>query len=108
MGITLALVVAGALVALWASARAAVTVCVVDVRAGKARITRGGMAPRIFSDIADVVARPRVERATLRIVRSGGRARLEVSGAVPEVQLQRLRNVIGSLPLAQLATGRRR
>jgi hypothetical protein len=101
-------VLLAAVVALAISARAAVTVCVVEVRGGKARVVRGGIAPRIFSDIADVVAAPQVGRATLRITRSGGHATLRVTGAVGENQQQRLRNVVGSVPLAQLANARRR
>jgi hypothetical protein len=97
-----------ALVALGISARDAVTVCVLEVRDGKARVVRGGIAPRILSDIADVVAMPRVGRATVRITRGGGYAHVRVTGDVPEPQQQRLRNVVGSLPLAQLASGRRR
>ncbi len=97
-----------ALVALGISARAAVTICVLRVRDGQLRVVRGGVAPRILSDIADVVATPQVGRATLRITRSGGYAMIRVTGVVSEVQQQRLRNVVGSVPLAQLARGRRR
>jgi hypothetical protein len=94
-------------VALWMSARNAITVCVLEVRGGTVRIARGALAPGILSDIADVVARPRVRRATLRIVRNEGLARLDVSGEVSPEQRQQLRNVVGSVPLAKLATGRR-
>jgi hypothetical protein len=101
MVIALALLVS--LGAIWASARAAVTVCLVEVREGKARVTRGGLAPGILSDIEDILVRPTIARATLRIVRSGGLARLEVKGTVSEAQRQQLRNVVGSVPLAKLA-----
>ena len=102
-----ALVLVAALVALRTAARAAVTVCVLDVRDGKARVTRGGLSGPVLLDIADVVARPRIERATLRIVRSSGRAQLEVHGSVSEAQRQQLRNVVGTVPLARLARARR-
>ena len=95
------------LVALYASARAAITVCVLDVVAGKVFVRRGGLAARVRADIEDVVARPRIERATLRILRDRGRAALEVKGAVSAAQLQQLRNVVGSVPLAMLANARR-
>jgi hypothetical protein len=100
--------VIAALAALWVSARAAVTVCLLEITAGKVRVVRGGLAPGVLSDIADVVARPTVERATLRIERDRGHARLDLRGSVPSDQQQRLRNVIGSVPLAALARTRRR
>jgi hypothetical protein len=97
-----------AVVALWVSARAAVTVCVLEVRAGTLRVVRGGIATPVLSDVADVVARPPIAHATLRIVRSDGYARLEVNGVISEAQLQQLRNVVGSVPLARLASAPRR
>jgi hypothetical protein len=97
-----------ALVALYASARAAITVCVLDVVAGRVFVRRGGLAARIRTDIEDVVAQPMIERATLRIVRDRGHAKLEVKGAVSEGQRQQLRNVVGSVPLAKLANGPRK
>ena len=101
-------VLLAATAALWVSARAAVTVCVLEVRAGTLRVVRGGLAPRVRSDIEDIVARPPLERATLRLVRRGGRAELEVKGTVSDAQRQRLRNVVGTVPLAQLANAPRR
>lgn len=108
--LTLAFLVAVALglIALYGSARAAITVCVLDVRAGQVFVRRGGLAPRVRADIEDVVARPTIARATLRIERARGAAVLKVKGAVPEAQRQQLRNVVGSLPLAKLANGRHR
>ncbi len=108
MQLVIVVVVLAACAALWASARAAVTVCLLEITAGRVRVVRGGLAPRLMSDIADVVARPAIERATLRIVRDRGHARLDLRGTVPSDQEQRLRNVIGSVPLAALANARRR
>jgi hypothetical protein len=107
LGIIIVLALVVAIAAVGVSARAAVTVCVMEVKNGKVRVVRGMIAPRILSDIADVVAKPSVQRATVRITRSGGYARLHVKGVVPEGQRQQLRNVVGSVPLAQLARGRR-
>jgi Protein of unknown function (DUF3634) len=101
-------VVAIGLVALYLSARAAITVCVLDVVAGQVFVRRGGLASRIRTDIEDVVARPKVERATLRIVRDRGSAVLEVKGTVSAAQRQQLRNVVGSVPLAKLMNARGR
>jgi hypothetical protein len=96
------------LVALYVSARVAITVCVLEVVEGQVFIRRGGLASRIRADIEDVVARPKVERATLRILRDRGRAVLEVKGAVSAAQQQQLRNVVGSVPLAKLVNARGR
>ena len=41
-------------------------------------------------------------------MRAKDHARVEVAGDVPEQQLQRLRNVVGTLPLAQLVKATRR
>ena len=97
-----------ALALLWVAARRAVTVCIAEIRDGKVQVTHGGIAPRLLADVADVVARPRVERATLRIVRARGHAELEVTGDLSANQVQQVRNVIGSVPLAKLANARTR
>jgi hypothetical protein len=94
--------------ALYISARDAVTVCVLEVIAGKVSVRRGGLAPRILADIEDVMARPKVGRATVRIFRDRGTAALEVKGEVSSAQQQQLRNVVGSVPLAKLVNVRRR
>jgi len=101
-------VILGALACVYLAARRHVTVCVAEVRNGKIRVTRGGLAPAILSDLADVVARPPVARATLRVVRAGGFAELTVRGSVSAAQTQQLRNVIGSVPLARLINVRSR
>ena len=108
MELLLAGVVVLALGALWATARAAITICVIDVSAGEVVVRRGGIAPRILADIGDVAMRPRIDHARLRIVREEGRAKLEAQGTLSPEQLQRLRNVVGSVPLAKLTNARRR
>jgi len=108
MPILFALAVVIAALALWASARAAITVCVLEVTGGKIEVRRGAIAPRVLADLEDVMERPKVATATLRVVRNAGRARLEIQGTMSEHQKQRLRNVVGALPLTKLANGRRR
>jgi hypothetical protein len=108
MPLVFALALFAAVLALLVAARRALTVCVIDVRSGQARVVRGGLARGVLTDVEDVVARPAIARATLRIVRSQGHAQLEIEGDVSDVQQQRLRNVIGSVPLAKLANARRR
>ena len=95
-----------ALTLLWFAARGAITLCVAEVRAGKLEVTHGGLAPRVLADIGDVLRRPRVERATVRIVRARGHAEVQASGDLTAAQLQQLRNVVGSVPLAKLTNAR--
>ncbi len=96
------------LTALWVSARAAITICVLDVREGVTRRVRGDISPAVLADLRDVLANPPVERARLRIVRDAGTAQLQLHGHVPDAQRQRLLNVIGTVPVAKLARGRAR
>jgi len=110
MEVMIAMVAATAVAAtlLWFAARRAITVCVAEVRDGRVSVTHGGIAPRILADIADVMARPRVDRATLRIVRASGLAEVAIEGDLNDNQIQQVRNVVGSVPLAKLANARAR
>jgi hypothetical protein len=94
--------------ALYWTARNAVTICVIEIERGKLRVTRGGIAARVLADIGDVVRRPRVERATIRIVRERGYAKVHTRGDLRDAQMQQLRNVVGSVPLAKLVNARRK
>jgi hypothetical protein len=96
-----------ALTALWFAARRAVTVCVARVTDGKLTVVRGALAPRILADLGDVVTRPRVRSAEIRIVRADGLAKAEMSGDLTAAQQQQVRNVVGSVPLAKLANSRK-
>ena len=95
------------LAAIWWRAREAITICVIEVTRGRAKLARGGIAPRVLADIGDVVKRPRIEHATIRVVRSRDHAKVELHGAMSDAQRQQLRNVIGSVPLAKLINARR-
>ena len=99
-------VIALGITALFFVARRAVTVCVLSVERGKVRVSHGDLAPRILQDLRDVAARPMVVRGVIRITRSGGRAQVALSGAFTEPQAQQVRNVVGSVPLAMLASAR--
>lgn len=96
------------LLLVWANARSAITIAVAEVRDGKVEITRGAVSPRVLGDLRDIAARPRIASATLRILRSKDRARVEVHGKVPEAQVQRFRNVVGNVPVAQLVKATRK
>jgi hypothetical protein len=95
------------LLLVWSGARSAITIAVAEIRQGKLEITRGGLAPRVLGDLRDIAARPRIESASLRIIRAKDRARVEIRGAVSHPQAQRIRNVIGNVPVAQLMKAKR-
>lgn len=93
---------------LWASARAATTVCVLEIRDGKVEVKSGGIAPRILGDIRDIARRPKIARATVRVSRAKDRASVTVRGDLSEAQEQQMRNVVGSVPLAKVEAGAKR
>jgi hypothetical protein len=101
-------VVTGGLCLLWASAQAAVTIAFAEVKDGNLEVTRGGLSPRVIEGLQHVIARPRVRRARIRILRSKSRARVEVRGDLTEVQIQQIRNIVGVLKLPEITRGRRR
>jgi len=70
---------------------------VISVRNGRTLVMRGRIPSSLREEIDDVVARARVSRASLRVVRSGGTARMIATGVEPAVA-QRLRNVLGLYP----------
>ena len=100
--------VAIGLLLVWTNSRAAITIAVAEIKEGKLELTRGALAPRVLDDLRDIASRPRIKSATLRIVRAKDHARVEVQGKVEEHQLQRLRNVVGNLKIAQLVKAGRR
>jgi hypothetical protein len=100
--------VAIGLLLVWANARSAITIAVAEIRDGKLEITRGGLSPRVLGDLRDIASRPRVKNATVRIVRAKDHARVEVTGDISEQQVQRLRNVVGNVPVAQLRKAERK
>jgi hypothetical protein len=99
------------LVALWLSARRAITLCVLDVVDGKVEISKGSLGgslgPRVLEDLRDVVRRPKVGSATIRIVRARDFAKLDARGSFTPNQLQQLRNIVGNVPIAKLLGERR-
>src|SRR5437763_7159803 len=99
--------VAIGLILVWANARAAITIAIAEIRDGKLQVTHGALSPRVLDDLRDVVARPRIKSATLRIVRAKDHARVEVRGEVSDQQLQRLRNVVGNVRISPLVKAER-
>ena len=98
----IAVVTAIALALLWYAARGAITVCIAEVHDGKLELTHGAISPRVLADMKDVVRRPRVGRGTVRVVKHREHASVEAKGEFSEAQVQQLRNVVGSMPLAKL------
>jgi len=95
------------LFALWRSARAAVTICVLDVANGRVDVAKGSISPRVLSDVQEIVKKPKVKSATIRLVRARDFATVDANGTFAPEQLQQLRNLIGNIPVAKLVGGRR-
>jgi hypothetical protein len=101
MGVFTACLLAAAIVALIVAAGRARELCVLSVRGGRLSVARGRLPAGVLEALSDVVRRAQVERATVRVLRDGARARVSASGLDP-LTLQRARNVIGIYPLAKL------
>jgi hypothetical protein len=81
---------------------------VLDVHGGSVRVARGRAPSHLLADIRDVVARPPVQAARIRVVVEQGRPRVLATGDLTDAQQQQLRNVVGMWPLAKLRAGRSR
>lgn len=100
--------IAALLAALYVSARRATTVAELSFERGTVRIVRGGIAPPVLADLRDVAKSPPIDGLFVRITKSSGRAELTFRGDRSSVQEQRIRNVVGSVPLARLMNAHRR
>jgi len=85
------------LIAFFAALMRANEMFVIAVRDGRILVMRGRIPASLREDIRDVIARANVGRATLRVVRSGGAARMLTEGVDANVA-QRLRNVLSLYP----------
>jgi hypothetical protein len=103
-----AVAVAIALVLLYRSAQRAITIAELAIDDGGVRIVHGGIAPGVLRDLRDVARRPKITAGRVYITRARGRAEVRVEGNVPADQAQRIRNVVGSVPLAKLLNAHRR
>ena len=74
-------------------------------------ITRGRMPPALFSELAEIAERARLDNAEFRVLSESGIPRLIVRGA-PSHALQQAeqaaRNVLGRFNVAQIRAGRLR
>jgi hypothetical protein len=107
-GWSLLLVLALACVPLIIAIRRATELFVVKVRDGKAHLFRGRIPQSLLDDINDVVRKPAVAAAELRVVRRSGKPELSARGELRPEQLQRLRNVLGRHGVQRIAAGGRR
>lgn len=73
----------------------------ISVRDGRCLVVRGRIGGNLLEGIADVVARAKVQRGTVRAVKGEHNARLVVRG-IDEGTAQRLRNVFGTHPVQKL------
>jgi hypothetical protein len=99
---------AAALAALYVASRRAVTIVELEIERGAVTVVRGGIAPPVLADLRDVAKRPPIDGVRVRIVRASGRAEVQLLGKCSDEQAQRIRNVVGSVPLARLINAPRR
>jgi len=93
---------------LWIALSRSNELFVIDVDRGVPRAVRGRLPQRLLDDLADVVKRPRLPAARFKVVVEDRRARLVViRGTIPAAQLQQLRNVVGTYPVAAIRAGGR-
>lgn len=91
---------------LWIALRRSTELFVLRVRDGETQHVRGRLPPMLLQELREILATPPVSTATVRVVRENGRPRVLVTGPLGEAQVQRLRNVVGRFPLAQILGGR--
>ena len=73
-----------------------------EVKNGRIVSLRGRAPKGLVRDLSDVLRRRPVKQASLRVVVEGGSPALRAKGDLDEGELQRLRNVLGTWPLAKI------
>lgn len=101
-------IVLAVLAGLYVASLRATTIVDLAIERGALRVVRGGVAPPVLADLRDVVRDPPIGEGRIRVLRASGRAEVELRGAIDERQAQRIRNVIGSVPLARLVNAVRK
>lgn len=93
---------------LWIAISRSNELFVIAVEDGVPRAVRGRLPQRLLDDLSDVLRRPRLRSARFKVVVEDRRARLVVTkGEIPATQLQQLRNVVGTYPVAAIKAGGR-
>jgi hypothetical protein len=77
-------------------------------RAGKLELLRGRLSPALFSELADIADRERLDGTEIRVLSESGAPRLVLRGAPSPIAEQAMRNVLGRYPVAQIRAGRLR
>lgn len=73
-----------------------------EVERGRIVSLRGRAPKGLVRDMTDVLRHRPVDRATLRVVVEGGLPKLQAKGDLNDGERQRLRNVLGTWPLAKI------
>jgi hypothetical protein len=84
---------------------------VLSARAGKLTVLRGRVPPGLFSELAEIAERARLDHAEIRAVTESGVPRLFVTGAQGATHTateQAGRNVLGRFSVARIRAGRLR
>lgn len=102
MSFALAAVIGLSAFALFAWLSRQSTMFVLSVRDGRVLVVRGGVPTGFLSEARDVIGRARIRSGTIRAQKTENACRLTFSGAIDEGTQQRLRNVFGRFPAAQL------
>jgi hypothetical protein len=97
----LPIIAVSVVVGLWWLTRTRELFCI-SVRGGKVLIVRGRVPGGLLSEIAEVMRRPAVKRATVKAMRGEHGAFLSFSGTLDEGRQQRLRNIFALYPASQL------
>jgi hypothetical protein len=72
------------------------------VAGGRIVRLRGRAPKRLVRDFNDVLGQRPVSSATLRVCAEGDRAVLQAKGDLNDGEMQRLRNVLGTFPVAKI------
>jgi len=80
----------------------------ISARNGELTLNRGRLPPALFTELADVARRQKLDLVEIRAVVEGGVPKLLLQGESAKAAEQPLRNVLGRFTLAQIRTGRLR
>jgi hypothetical protein len=71
-------------------------------RGHRLRIVRGRIPQKLLDDIGDILRRPPVEDAEIRVVVEDRAPRVYVQGELSEAQRQQLRNTVSMWPVVKI------
>jgi hypothetical protein len=97
-----ALIVVASIVVLRWAARGALTICELRADNGSTTVVRGGVAPSVMRDLREITESEALDGVRITVSRDKHGARVTTTGPIDAGALQRIRNVVGSVPLARL------